>query len=962
MKRFQSFRLDTGNQCLWNGEARVNLAPKAFDVLRYLVEHAGRLVTPDELLEALWPGTYVNPEGLRRYIQEIRKELGDRPDKPVFIETLPKRGYQFVAPVIEESSAKQFDLLPTGTAKNIVGRESAFAELARALNEALRGRRQIVFVTGEPGIGKTTLVDEFQRRAASNVQAVRIVRGQCMEGYGGQEAYYPMLEALGQLCHGAGGDWVVQTLAQQAPTWLVQFPALLKPEHRDMLQREILGTTRERMLREISEALETITSENPLILVFDDLHWADHSTVDLLSALARRRTPAKMMLIGNYYPVEVILSEHPLKALKQDLLVHQLCREVALEPLEESDVAQYLAAGSLEASLPEGLARLVYQHSQGNPLFMIAVLEHMTERGFITCENGRCQAHAALEEIDLAIPETMRQMIRIQSHRHSVEEQQVLRAGSIAAGPPDVAPAAAQATMRPLSQPDGVEERHARNAVEQADPWHSRASRRGLLTALVCVVLGLGVVGALSSGTWKRWFPAPQIRSLVVLPLENLSGDPKQEYFADGMTEELIADLGQVSALRVISRTSAMTYKGTKKRLPEIAHELGVDAAVEGSAVREGNQVRITAQLIDARTDRHLWARTYVRDLTSVLTLQGEVAQEIADAVRIEVTPQEKTRLARARLVNPEAQDLYLRGMLFLNTGHPESAIDYFQKALDKDPNYAQAHAALADSYGIMGEYGWISYSEAFSKQRTEAIRAIELDDALPEGHVELANAAMNLDWDWVTPAKEFQRALELNPNSAPSHWRYAVYLERTGRLPEAIAEVRRGMELDPVSSRSYSTAGATYYFARQYDQSLAENRRASPSDDNLSEFVFHFGTIYVEKGMYAEAIREFQKLGDRPHALGHLANAYARAGQVDAALETISQVEKHVQKEGVGRYEIALAYAGLGKKDEAFRWLEEAYKAHDEGLTNLKIDPCLDPLRSDPRFADLVRRVGLPP
>jgi len=502
--------------------------------------------------------------------------------------------------------------------------------------------------------------------------------------------------------------------------------------------------------------------------------------------------------------------------------------------------------------------------------------------------------------------------------------------------------------------------------IEERPPSFNRASGRKLLIALAAVVVGVGLVAIVGSGTLKRWFQGPAatpgIRSLAVLPLENLSGDPKQEYFADGMTEELIADLGQVSALRVISRTSAMTYKGTKKRLPEIAHELGVDAAVEGSVVREGNQVRVTAQLIDARTDQHLWARTYVRDLKSLLELQGEVAQEIADAIRIEVTPQEKARLARARAVNPEAQDLYLRGMLLLNTGHPESAVDYFEGAIDKDPNYAQPHAALADSFGIMGEYGWIAYSEAFSKQKAEAIRAIELDDALPEGHVELANAAMNLDWDWVTPAKEFHRALELNPNSAPSHWRYAVYLERTGRLPEAIAEVRRGMELDPVSSRSYATAGATYYFARQYDQSLAQHRRASPADYSLSEFVFHFGTIYVEKGMYAEAIREFQKLGDKPHALGHLANAYARAGQVDAALETISQVEKHVRNEGVGRYEIALAYAGLGKKDEAFRWLEEAYRAHDEGLTNLKIDPCLDPLRSDPRFADLVRRVGLPP
>src|SRR4030088_2418408 len=364
MRRFQSFRLDTANQCLWNGEARADLAPKAFDVLRYLAEHAGRLVTPDELLEALWPDTYVNPEGLRRYIQEIRKVLGDRPDKPAFIQTLPKRGYQFIAPVVEESTAKPLDI-PAEATRKIVGRAVAFAELDRCLGKALRGQRQIVFITGEPGIGKTALVDQFQRRAGANLAFLRIARGQCVEGYGGKEAYYPMLEAVGELCRSEGGESLVQAFAAQAPTWLVQFPALVKREHPEMLQREILGATLERMLREISEVLETITSENPLLLVFEDLHWSDHSTVDLISSLARRRSPAKLMMIGTYRPVDVIVSEHPLNVLKQDLLVHQLCREIALEPLGEAEVAEYLASESSGASLPDGLSSLLYQHSEG---------------------------------------------------------------------------------------------------------------------------------------------------------------------------------------------------------------------------------------------------------------------------------------------------------------------------------------------------------------------------------------------------------------------------------------------------------------------------------------------------------------------------------------------------------------------------------------------------------------------
>ena len=430
MRSFQSFRLDTTNQCLWHGKARADLTPKAFDVLRYLVEHAGRLVTPDELLEALWPDTYVNPEGLRRYIQEIRKALGDRPAKPVFIETLPKRGYQFIAPVLEDSTAKPFDA-SAEAAKKIVGREVALAELEHCLAKSLQRQRQIVFVTGEPGIGKTTLVDEFQRRAAANVLSLRIARGQCVEGYGGKEAYYPVLEALSELCRGSERPFLVQTLAAQAPTWLVQFPALVKREHREMLQREILGATRERMLREICEALETITSEHPLLLVFEDLHWADASTVDLISALARRRRPAKLMLLGTYRLVDLTLSEHPLKAVKQDLLVHHLCHKIELEPLAEAEVAEYLAAESGGTALPQGLAGWVYRLSEGNPLFMVAALEHMTQRGFISRENGEWKFNVPRGEIDLEVPESLQQMIEAQIDRLSPEEQRVLEVASV---------------------------------------------------------------------------------------------------------------------------------------------------------------------------------------------------------------------------------------------------------------------------------------------------------------------------------------------------------------------------------------------------------------------------------------------------------------------------------------------------------------------------------------------------
>ena len=387
MTPFHPFRLDTINECLWRqsdtgSEERILLPPKAYGVLRYLVERAGRLVTQNELLDAVWPDTHIQPEGLKAQILHLRRTLGDHPKRPRFIETLPRRGYRFIGAEREDAALKGVTPARQGPDR-LVGRERALDELGQALREASQRKRQIVFVTGESGIGKTALVDTFLLQVHAAMPGMRIARGQCVEGYAGKEPYYPMLEALGQLCQGRHGEAVIATLAAQAPTWLAQFPALLKREHRETLQREILGATRERMLREISEAVETITVETPLLLVFEDLQWVDQATVDLIAALSRRRAPAKLMLVGTYRPVDLSLSDHPLKALKQELLLHQLCREIAVEPLSEAHITEFLGAPSPDASQPAGLVELMHRHSGGNPLFLVAALEHLTQRGLI---------------------------------------------------------------------------------------------------------------------------------------------------------------------------------------------------------------------------------------------------------------------------------------------------------------------------------------------------------------------------------------------------------------------------------------------------------------------------------------------------------------------------------------------------------------------------------------------------
>jgi DNA-binding winged helix-turn-helix (wHTH) protein len=432
MKEFPPFRFDTANQCLWRShdtgeDERVLLAPKAFGVLQYLVEHANRLVTHSELIEALWPDTFVQPAVLSSHIRDVRSALGDNAKNPRFIETLARRGYRFIAVV---RGVPRTDRVPIKAAKEkLVGRDLAIAQFQDRLQAMLRHRRQVVFITGEPGIGKTALVDEFQRRAATEVTGLRIARGQCIEGYGGKEAYYPMLKALGELC-GVGGDSIVQTLAMQAPTWLVQFPALLKPERRQMLQREIAGATAGRMLREIADALDTITSETPLLLIFEDLHWVDYSTVDLISELARRQRPSGLLLVGTYRPLDATVSEHPIRVLKQDLLVHQLCEEIPLEPLGEPDIAEYLDT-SARTKLRDDLAKLLHRHSEGNPLFMVAALDHMFERDVIFWENGELRLRSPLEEVDLQVPETLRQMLETQIDRLTPQEQRALEAASV---------------------------------------------------------------------------------------------------------------------------------------------------------------------------------------------------------------------------------------------------------------------------------------------------------------------------------------------------------------------------------------------------------------------------------------------------------------------------------------------------------------------------------------------------
>lgn len=450
MIEFPPFRIDVDNQCIWEqraGEAdrRIVLRPKAFEMLCHLARNAGRVVTEAELLEAVWPRIYVQPEAIRGRLFEIRSALGDRPKDARFVETVPRRGYRFVAQVRQAAAPE--DAPRQREERLFVGRDSALEQLRRSLDDAVTGQQQITFIAGEPGIGKSALVETFVREAAARHTTLRIARGQCMEGFGGKEAYYPMLEALGSLCQGARGHETVEALAQCAPTWLVQFPALLTREHREMLRQEILGATRERMLREIGAAFEALTRETPLLLVFEDLQWVDRSTVDLLCAVARKATSLRLMVVATFRPLELALAEHPLQEVKRDLLLRKVCSELALAPLSEPEIERYLAG--LAASVPEGLAALVFRHTEGNPLFMIAALEDLMRRGLISRAAQAWTLHVPMAEVNVEVPETLRQMIETQIERLAPSQQAALEAASVVGSGFSIRVGACAADMAP---------------------------------------------------------------------------------------------------------------------------------------------------------------------------------------------------------------------------------------------------------------------------------------------------------------------------------------------------------------------------------------------------------------------------------------------------------------------------------------------------------------------------------
>jgi TolB-like protein/Tfp pilus assembly protein PilF len=499
----------------------------------------------------------------------------------------------------------------------------------------------------------------------------------------------------------------------------------------------------------------------------------------------------------------------------------------------------------------------------------------------------------------------------------------------------------------------------------------SRRLLKLLLAGLAAALVMGGVSVALNIGVWRSRLRASisprTIASIAVLPLQDLSGDPSQEYFAYGLTDALVTDLAQIRALRVISPTSVMRYKGTQKPLPEIGRELSVDAVVEGSVVRSGSRVRIAAQLVETRTDAHLWAQSYEGDVRDLLALQSQVAQAIAKQVRVTLTPDERLRLRTVRAVTPEAHEAYLKARYYWNKRTPQDllrSIELSQEAIRKAPDYAEAYAALGSAYVTLLASDQFMPREMAAKAKAAAEKALAIEEALAEPHAVLAIQNAVHDYDWEASDTEFRRAMELDPNYAVAHHWYALTLSSRGRYDQAYLEIQKAHELDPLSSIEGSTVAYVLYWSRKYEPCIEQAGRVLELDPSFFWGRLVRGQCAEQTGKYGAAISDYEealRISNRSTgAIARLGHVFATVGRRSEALAMLSELTQATRSRYSSAWQPALIYTALGDREQALASLERDYEQRGSGMLLLKAEPIFDPLRSHPRFAALLRKTNL--
>jgi serine/threonine-protein kinase len=492
--------------------------------------------------------------------------------------------------------------------------------------------------------------------------------------------------------------------------------------------------------------------------------------------------------------------------------------------------------------------------------------------------------------------------------------------------------------------------------------WKKMAWPAVVTVGLIAAIVALDV-GGLREALLHRF--TSRITSIAVLPLENLSGDPQQEYFADGMTEALISDLAQISALRVISRTSSMSYKGAKKSLREFARELNVDAVVEGTVQRSEGRVKIHADLIRARSDQPMWGKSYEQDARDVLKLQDDVARAIAGEIQIKLTAQEKARLTQARVIDPKVHELYLLGRYYWNKRTKDGllqSIHNLQQAIERDPNYALAYAALADSYNLLPDVAGVPSSEAFPQARAAALKALDLQSDLAEAHTALASVKEDYDWDWTGAEQAYKQAISLNPGYEVAHAWYSNLLVELGRMPEALAEAKKAQELDPLSGFINANLAAVLYFSGEYEQAIDQCLKTLAVDPGNARAHRNLARVYLQQHLYPKAVLELNTAlalsPENPEYLSELGYTFGVSGRTQEARAVLNNLREG--RKAASPFNLAVVHMGLGEKDQALELLQKAVQQKAPSVVTLKVSPIFESLRSDPRFHVLLRKVGV--
>ena len=896
--RFGPFRLDLDDACLWREEQRLTLRPKTFDLLVYLVTHAGDLVTKEALFEVIWPETAVGDGVLKTNIGELRKVLGDRPQAPQYIVTVHRRGYRFIAPVIPETTSDaekpvspsplltpDIPLLRVSAIDHavpspmpLVGRDAMLQHLHTALGQVRRGVRQVLFVTGEPGIGKTSLVQAFTAQASTD-PAVWLASGQCVEHYGPGEAYLPVLEALGKLCRSTHGAHLTALLRQHAPTWLVQMPWLLSPADREHLHYELQGATRERMLREIAEVLEVLTADVPLVLIFEDLHWSDYSTMDVLARLAQRWEPAQLLLLGTYRPMDAMVSGHPLRTVIPTLRVHGQCVELPLTCLSASEVGSYLAVRFPETKLPSELAHLVHQRTEGNPLFMVNVVDAWEAQGWLEEETETDSLQVGLVELTQDVPEGLQQMLAQQLERLSVEEQHILEAASVAGVEFSAAAVAAGLDANVLdveAQCDELARRQQWLRSSGIDEWPDGtiAGRYTFVHALYHHVVSQRITAARHVHLHRRigiyeeeafGLRTHEIAAELALHFEHGRDYHRAVQYLQQAAQTADQRQAHREAIQYLQRALALlqTMPDTSERSrQELAIHLALGPALmvtRGFAATEVADTYVRAhQLCEHLGDRQqllpvlvgLWRSAHVRAQLQMAQNLGEQLLSVAS------TQSEPALLVQAH--GPLGQTLCILGELPLAREHLHQVVTLYEP---------QRHRALIVRFGYdPGIYasameGWVLWLLGYPEQALQQSRhalALAYEQAHP----------FTLALTLVTFA--IQQLMRRESDTSQEHVAASLTLSIEYGFPylQAVCTVLEGWGLT----------------------------RRGQAEDGIAQMCQGLATF---RATGAELLR--------PYLLALLAAAYARNGQIEAGLGTLEEALAAVEQHAECFYEAAL-------------------------------------------------------